>query len=143
MIFVILDKLIEGLRLLHAKALHSISDVAFNKILNIINSNLTIHKLKKKINNIIPFEPHKYDTCKNSCIAFTSLYENLNRCPICGENRFSGNGKPVNTTFFFSLKERLVIQYRNKERAEELQYRSTYFQNKEEKENYADIFDGL
>ena len=49
----------------------------------------------------------------------------------------------ANTTFFFSVKERLIIQYKNKERAEELQYRSTYFQNKGEEETYADIFNGL
>ena len=40
--------LIQGLRLLHTKVLHSISDIAFNKILDNVNSNLTIHKLKKK-----------------------------------------------------------------------------------------------
>ncbi|CAB4389698.1 unnamed protein product [Rhizophagus irregularis] len=137
------DELIQGLRLLHTKVLHSISDIAFNKILDNVNSNLTIYKLKKKINSIVPFEPHRYDTCKNSCIAFTSSYENLASCPICGENRFDDNGKPVNTTFFFSVKERLIIQYKNKERAEELQYRSNYSQNKGEEEIYADIFDGL
>ncbi|GBC12580.2 hypothetical protein GLOIN_2v1882910 [Rhizophagus irregularis DAOM 181602=DAOM 197198] len=116
------DELIQGLRLLHTKVLHSISDIAFNKILDNVNSNLTIYKLKKKINSIVPFEPHRYDTCKNSCIAFTSSYENLASCPIC---------------------ERLIIQYKNKERAEELQYRSNYSQNKGEEEIYADIFDGL
>ncbi|CAB4426902.1 unnamed protein product [Rhizophagus irregularis] len=137
------DELIQGLRLLHTKVLHSISDIAFNKILDNVNSNLTIYKLKKKINSIVPFEPHRYDTCKNSCIAFTSSYENLASCPICGENRFDDNGKPVNTTFFFSVKERLIIQYKNKKRAEELQYRSNYSQNKGEEEIYADIFDGL
>ncbi|CAB5180466.1 unnamed protein product [Rhizophagus irregularis] len=100
-------------------------------------------QVEKKINSIVPFEPHRYDTCKNSCIAFTSSYENLASCPICGENRFDDNGKPVNTTFFFSVKERLIIQYKNKERAEELQYRSNYSQNKGEEEIYADIFDGL
>ncbi|GES82419.1 transposase domain-containing protein [Rhizophagus clarus] len=108
------NELIQGLRLLHTKVLHSISDIAFNKILDNVNSNLTIYKLKKKINSIIPFEPHRYDTCKNSCIAFTSSYENLASCPICAENRFDDNGKPVNTTFFFG-----------------------------EEEIYADIFDGL
>ena len=135
---------IQGLRLLHTKALHSILDAAFNKILANFNSNLTIHKLKKKINSIIPFEPQRYDTCKNSCIPFTSLYESLTSCPKCNENRYDDNGKPVNTTFFFSLKERLIIQYKNKERADELQYRNTYFQNKEGNEEiYADIFDGM
>lgn len=124
--------------------LHSITDAAFNKILNDVNSNLSIYKLKKKINSIIPFEPQRYDTCKNSCVAFTSLYESLTICPICNESRFDDNGKPVNTTFFFSLKERLIIQYKNKERAEELQYRNTYFQNKEGNDGiYADIFDGM
>ena len=82
---------------------HSISNTAFNKILDNVDSNLTIYKLKKKINSIIPFEPQKYDTCKNSCIAFTSLYESLTSCPICNENRFDDDGKPVNTTFFFSF----------------------------------------
>ncbi|GES89296.1 transposase domain-containing protein [Rhizophagus clarus] len=85
------DELIQGLCLLHTKVLHSISDIAFNKILDNINSNLTIYKLKKKINDIIPFKPQKYVTCKNSCIAFTSLYESLTTCPICNENRFDNN----------------------------------------------------
>ena len=112
--------MIQGLRLLHTKVLHSISDIAFNKILDNINSNLTIYKLKKKINNIISFKPQKYDTRKNSYIAFTLLYESLTTCPICNENRLDDNSKPVNTTFFFSVKERLIIQYKDKERAEEL-----------------------
>jgi hypothetical protein len=130
---------------LHVKVLHSISDVAFNKILDSVNSDLTIYKLKQEINNIIPFEPQKYDTCKNSCIAFISSYENLIICPICNENRFEKNGKPINTTFFFSLKKHLIIQYKDKKRAEKLQYKNTYFQNKggENNEIYADIFDGI
>ena len=136
--------MIRDLRLFHTKVLHSITDAAFNKILNDVNSNLSIYKLKKKINSIISFEPQRYDTCKNSCVAFTSLHESLTICPICNENRFDDNGKPVNTTFFFSLKERLIIQYKNKERVEELQYRNTYFQKKEVSEEiYADIFDGM
>ncbi|GBB97290.1 hypothetical protein RclHR1_02960003 [Rhizophagus clarus] len=89
------DELIQGLCLLHTKVLHSISDIAFNKILDNINSNLTIYKLKKKINDIIPFKPQKYVTCKNSCIAFTSLYESLTTCPICNENRFDNNIKEL------------------------------------------------
>ncbi|PKK42819.1 hypothetical protein RhiirC2_804407 [Rhizophagus irregularis] len=70
-----------------------------------------------------------------------------NDCPICNKNRFDDNSKPVNTTFFFSLKERLIIQYKDKKRVEELQYRNTYFQTKGENEKnekmYADIFDGM
>ena len=65
-----------------------ISDDVFNKILDSVNSDLTIYKLKQEINNIIFFESQKYNTCKNSCIAFTLLYENLITCPICNENRF-------------------------------------------------------
>ncbi|PKC51093.1 hypothetical protein RhiirA1_484572, partial [Rhizophagus irregularis] len=42
---------------------------------------------------------------------------------------------------------RLIIQYKDKERAEELQYRNTYFQTKgengENEKMYADIFDGM
>ena len=136
--------MIQGLHLLYTKVLYSISDAAFNKILDNVNSNLTIYKLKKKINSIIPFEPQRYDTYKNSYIAYTSLYESLTNCPICNENRFDDSGKPINITFFFSLKEWLIIQYKNKKRADELQYRNTYFQNKEgNEEMYADIFDGM
>ncbi|POG66569.1 hypothetical protein GLOIN_2v1482231 [Rhizophagus irregularis DAOM 181602=DAOM 197198] len=39
--------------------------------------------------------------------------------------------------------EKSEITKMSNERAEELQYRNTYFQNKKEKELYADIFDGL
>ena len=49
---------------------------------------------------------------------------------------------PVNSTFFFSLQERLKIQYSNKERAVEFQYRSKYLTEKENLDTYGDIFDG-
>jgi hypothetical protein len=59
---------------------------------------------------------------------------------MCNENRFIGNN-PVNSTYFFSLQERLKIQYSNKKRAAEFRYRSTYLVEKE-KDAYGDIFDG-
>ena len=51
---------------------------------------------------------------------------------------------PVNSTFFFSLKSRLKIQYANKERAEELMYRHDYCSNAKSMKNgnfIEDIYD--
>ena len=50
--------------------------------------------------------------------------------------------KPKNITYFFSLKDRLKIQYANKERAQELRYRSEYLKSQENLDSFADIFDG-
>jgi len=121
---------------------HSLSNAAINDILKDIGSNLTIYKLKKKVQNIVQIEPILYDTCKNSCVAFTQQYETLLQCPLCNENRYNMQNNPVNSTFFFSLKSRLKIQYANKEKAEEFQYRSTYFTQSEKLDIYGDIFDG-
>jgi hypothetical protein len=107
-----------------------------------VGSNLSFYKIKKKIQKIVPIFPALIDTCVNSCVAFTGNYEKLQCCPLCHEKRYDGNGKAVNVTFFFSIKERLKIQYANKERAKELRYRSEYIKGKENLDSLADIFDG-
>ena len=128
------------MRLLYTKVNHSLPDAALNDILKDVGLNLTIFKLKKKIHDIVQISPILYDTCKNSCIMFTQQYKDLLKCPMCNENRFIGNN-PVNSTYFFSLQERLKIQYSNKKRAAEFRYRSTYLMEKKE-DAYGDIFDG-
>jgi hypothetical protein len=107
-----------------------------------VGSNLSFYKIKKKIQKIVPIFPALIDTCVNSCVAFTGNYEELQCCPLCHEKRYDGNGKAVNVTFFFSIKERLKIQYANKDRAKELRYRSEYIKDKENLDSLADIFDG-
>jgi hypothetical protein len=107
-----------------------------------IGSNLSFYKIKKKIQSIVPLFPTLIDICINSCIAFTGNYKELQHCPLCNEKRYNGNKKAVNVTFFFSIKERLKIQYADKKRAEELRYRSKYLGSKENLDSIADIFDG-
>ena len=106
-----------------------------------IGLNLSFYKIKKKIQNIVPIFLVLIDTCINSCIAFTNNYEKLEYCPICNEKRYNEKKRAVNITYFFSLKDQLKIQYLNKERAEELRYRSKYLKNKENSELITDIFD--
>jgi hypothetical protein len=131
-----------GLKLLYTKVLHALTDAAFNAILKDIGLNLSFYKIKKKIQSIVPIFPILIDTCMNSCIAFTGNYKGLQHCPLCNEKRYNENGKPINITYFFSLKDRLKIQYANKERAQELRYRSKYFESKENLDSFADIYDG-
>ena len=107
-----------------------------------VGSNLSFYKIKKKIQKIVPLFPTLIDTCIDSCVAFTANYEELQCCPLCHKKKYDGNGKAVNVTFFFSVKERLKIQYANKERAKELRYRSEYIKGKENLDSLADIFDG-
>lgn len=107
-----------------------------------IGSNLSLYKIKKKIKSVVPIFPILIDTCINSCVAFTRNYKELQYCPLCNKKRYNEEGKPKNITYFFSLKDRLKIQYANKERAQELRYRSEYLKSQENLDSFADIFDG-
>ena len=39
----------------------------------------------KKIMKVLGFDYEKIHACKNDCILFRKEYENLNKCPTCGE----------------------------------------------------------
>ena len=39
----------------------------------------------KKTMKVLGFDYEKIHACKNDCILFRKEYENLNKCPTCGE----------------------------------------------------------
>jgi len=132
------------LNLFNIKVKYGLTDNAFNDILQCIKSPLSLYKLKHKLKSLVGIEPLTIDTCEDSCIAFTEKYATLMQCPICKKNRYISK-KPVNSTYFFSIKERLIIQYKDEKRAEELRYRHFFLQqknSKKERSEIKDIYDG-
>ncbi|PKC56205.1 hypothetical protein RhiirA1_402312 [Rhizophagus irregularis] len=132
-----------GLKLLETKVKHGLTDAAFNSILSNIGYSTTLYKLQKKLHQLVDLTSIRIDTCKNSCVAFTGDYHLLKECPLCSESRFDSNNKPVNITSFFSLTERLKLQFNNSEKAKEFLYRYNYTNStSSDNDNYGDIYDG-
>lgn len=102
--------------------------------------------LKKLVN----IEPQWIDMCVYSCCAYTGQFEDKLQCPYCNEPRYQKINqdnqpkKPRYQFAYFSLKERLKIQYENSKRADELRYRHTYtLRNGFGKDGtIGDVFDG-
>ena len=61
-----------------------------------------------------------FDKCKNNCIAYTSVYNNLNHCPICNTQRTYGVSE--NTWSFNSPIDLLCKRWKCLESAKLLQY---------------------
>ncbi|GES94501.1 transposase domain-containing protein [Rhizophagus clarus] len=132
-----------GMKLLETKVKHGLTDTAFNSVLSNIGLSISLYKLQKKLHQSVSLSPIRIDTCKNSCIAFTGDYHLLRECPLCFESRFDSNNKPVNITNFFSLIERLKIQFSDSKRAKEFLYRYEYTTTiSNDNGNYDDIYDG-
>ena len=64
-----------------------------------------------------------FDKCKNNCIAYTSVYNNLNHCPICNTERTHRLSE--NTWSFNSPIDLLCERWKCLELAKLLQYRKT------------------
>lgn len=137
--------MIKGLRLLELKAQgRNISDQDYSNIMKIFEQEtITLYQAKKFITKRVPIKAILVDMCINSCIAFTSTFSDLTQCPICNEPRFylegSKKGQPRKVASYFSLIERLKLQFGNYERAQLMLYRSTY---QTIPGLYKDIFDG-
>ncbi|CAG8856745.1 4647_t:CDS:2, partial [Gigaspora margarita] len=85
----LVNDIIKGLQLLYIKDKHTISDQAFNEILEIFNiSNISLYRLRKVLENLVPIEPKLIDICWNSCCAFTGQNANLNTCSISEDLRY-------------------------------------------------------
>src|SRR6266498_3018854 len=106
-------------------------------------NNLSLYKIKKYLKDITNLIPVFYDMCENSCICYTGQYEFYQNCPICNSTRFDTKGKAKKIMPYLSIKNRLQIQFNDKNRAKELLYRHEYILNKEQNDNdLDDIFDG-
>ena len=71
------------------------------------NSTYEIRKIIKELG----LDYVKIDACVNDCILFRGEdYENLDKCPVCGESRWQENKKnvvPNKVVRYFPIKPRL------------------------------------
>ncbi|PPR00971.1 hypothetical protein CVT24_000267 [Panaeolus cyanescens] len=99
----------------------------------------TLKQSKKHVGQLSRFDSVKYDCCVSSCVCFVGPYTELDKCPICSENRYTPRGKPRKTFQYIPLIPRLKAMTSNHKIAEKMQYRAKY-QHKEG--SLDDIFDG-
>ncbi|CAG8581486.1 9727_t:CDS:2 [Racocetra fulgida] len=87
-----LENLIKGLKLFQIKDKHNMSEAAFNEILKVLEiPNITLYKLEKYLENLVPLKLTLIDCCINTCIAFTDNLANKNICPRCKESRYKSD----------------------------------------------------
>jgi hypothetical protein len=104
---------------------------------------ISLHTVKKKLKSIVHIKPVWTNMCLNSCCTYTGNYRKLTKYPICGIERYQ-HEKPCQQYSYFSLIERLTIQYKDYDRTKKLRYRTNYTSQKSYMDNVqiGDIFDG-
>jgi hypothetical protein len=139
-----------ALQLFEIKIRCNITDDAFNQIMK-VTSNIptSIYCVKTVLKKLVDIKPQWIDMCIYSCCAYTGEFENKEQCPYCNTPRYqkinhSHQKKSRYQFAYFSLKERLKIQYKNSDRADELRYRYRYtLRNNFGKDGkIEDVFDG-
>jgi len=124
------------------------TNLLYKEIINSFNEYLvSLYYATRKLESLISIEPQWINCCIASCCAFTSIYEELEECPECGKPRYfetSGKRRSCKKMAFFSLKNRLLMQYKNPAWSQELQYQNEYTrrQNYQNESQYSDIFNG-
>jgi len=58
--------------------------------------------------------------CRNSCIAYTGVYADLENCPLCNEPRRNRRGVTIRTFDLIPITHRLRLQFANPARAKAL-----------------------
>ena len=92
------------------------------------NDPISLYYIKTMLKKLVNIEPQWVDMCIYSCCAYTGQFKNKIHCPFCNEPRYQKieyhkqKKKPRYQFAYFSLKERLKIQYENSNRADELRY---------------------
>jgi len=104
---------------------------------------VNLYRVKKTLKSIVPLEPTWVDMCINSCQAYTGKYQNHNECDICQTPRFHDQKHiPRRQMAYFSITDRLKIQYQDPKRSENLRYRANYTRHQDSDIKIGDIFDG-
>lgn len=142
------EDIIKGLRLLQIKERHSLTETAFNDIIDMGLSGISLYRMRKALGKLVPFDPMLVDCCINSCIAFTRDHRELTHCPECREARFkvgSGTKTARKHAAYWSPVTSLRLQYRDSTRSEALRYRHQYTHSPEYNAGgkMADVYDGL
>ncbi|CAG8529640.1 11950_t:CDS:2, partial [Gigaspora margarita] len=138
------EELAITLRLFKVNIQYNLTDKAFRQTIVAVNAkSISLHLVKKKLKLFVDIEPIWMDMCFNSCYTYTGNYQTLVKCPICKLDRYyylRKNRKSQQQFVYFSLGQRLSIQYRDYDHATELRYRFNYvIQNNNQ---IGDIFDG-
>jgi hypothetical protein len=108
------------LRLLEIKVRRNISDAVFNEIVIAANGIPTsIYLLIKTLKNTVPLQPIWVDMCINSCCAFTGDFEIPDQCIYCKAECYQGGRKSRAQVVYFSIQDRLKIQYQDPTRAKQ------------------------
>ena len=107
--------------------------------------NVSLHRLQKALERLVPSEPILIDCCINSCVAFTKEYEALEYCPICERPRYKTGRTAQKQAAYWSPIFSLRMQYQDKNRAETLRYRQNYTESSRytARDRIADVFDGM
>ncbi|CAH9090644.1 unnamed protein product [Cuscuta epithymum] len=103
-------------RLLQLKALSSWTNKSFTLLLGLLKE--VFPELEnipgsyyeaKKIVDALGFNYHTWDSCPNNCMIYRGEDIDLEKCCICGENRYKEGGKKIGIkrVRYFPLKERL------------------------------------
>ena len=67
-------EIIEGLKLLNLKSLYNFTKAAYNDIIKLFaNKNISLYKIKKRLEEITGLVPKFYDMCENSCMLYWNL----------------------------------------------------------------------
>ena len=103
--------------------------------------------VKKRLLKLVNIMPEFIDICINSCMAFTGRFINNLSCNHCGESRYISNlsqeRKSRKVLSYFSLIDRLKIQYNDPARSQLLRYRDEYISDANyDNSNIGDVFDG-
>ena len=89
------------------------------------------------------FEPVEFACCINSCICYTGLYADLDKCPNCKTSRLNESGRARRMFLYIPLIPRLRALMSNRTYATQLQYRADKHAKSCKPGTITDIFDGL
>jgi hypothetical protein len=134
-----------ALRLFNVKSYCNLTDEAFRQTMLAVNGgDISQYQIKKVLKSIVKLEPIWIDMCVNSCCAYTGQYKDYVQCEYCKAPRFqdiSANKNCVSRRqmAYFSIKDRLIIQYQDPIRSKELRYRANYIHHDNFK--IGDVFD--
>ncbi|KAJ0790073.1 putative Transposase-associated domain-containing protein [Helianthus annuus] len=122
-------------RLLNWKSECNISDSAFDKLL-LINKEIlpdgaklptSFYEIKKML-KLLELPSERIHVCKNHCMLFNGQNSDLNRCTVCGENRYKqkGNKVPKLAMTYMPIAPRLQRLFYSKKTAQHLTWHANH-----------------
>ncbi|GJR27662.1 hypothetical protein Tco_1103894 [Tanacetum coccineum] len=134
-------KLSAVLQLLTVKAEYGLSDVGFNKLLELFNKMLpknnelpTSTYQAKKLMCPLGLEVQRIDACPKDCILYRKGYKDLHKCPVCKVSRYKDttltefdedvtkNGPAAKVLWYLPIIPRLKQLYSNPKNAKLLRW---------------------